>query len=107
MADKTWKKEERTVAGKMRTKRNPLSGSRSGNLTSSDSLSPDYYIETKLYARAAVLTLFEDVRAKARKEGKIPVLVMRQKGKKHRTATIDFEFLCKLLNMEVQPSGTD
>lgn len=107
MADKDWKREEREVARMLGSTRTPLSGSRSGHLTSSDTLHPTYYIETKLYARAAVITLFETVRAKARKEGKAPVLVMRMKGKKHRMAVVDFDFLCKLLTTEAQPRGTD
>ena len=107
MADKPWKREEREVARKMGTRRTPLSGSRSGHLTSSDTLSPDYYLECKLLAKAAVVTLFDDVRTKAKREGKVPVLVIRTKGKKRRIAVVDFDFLRSLLPTEENTRGTD
>ena len=99
MADKPWKAEEREVARKMGGRRTPLSGGRSGHLTSSDVLVDKYYVEVKLYKKLMVNTLFQDTKAKAKKEGRIPIVVMRTKGQRDRIAVIDFEWLIQLLGI--------
>jgi hypothetical protein len=84
MSDKSWKKQERKVAGAIGRKRTPLSGGSSQH-TSADVIHPLFYIEVKCRKRIAVISMMKDVEIKARKEGyKIPVLALHQTGSKGR-----------------------
>lgn len=78
---KTWKSRERKLAESFGTKRTPLSGSNSGHNTSSDSLHPTIYMESKYRKRHSVLTLYRETEEKANKENKIPVVALSEKGK--------------------------
>lgn len=85
MADKLWKAAERASAALFNTRRTPLSGSNSGHETESDSLHDVIYIETKrdkTLPGKKLRNLWEDTQAKAKKEGKIPVIMLRLHGKK-------------------------
>lgn len=77
-----WKSFERVVATYFGTRRVPLSGSNSGHGTNSDSLHPKLYIECKLRNKIALWQLFVDTEKKAKVEGKVPVVVIKQKGEK-------------------------
>lgn len=77
-----WKSFERTVADFFDTRRVPLSGSNSGHGTNSDSLHPQLYIECKLRNKIALWQLFSDTENKAKVEGKIPIVAIKQKGAK-------------------------
>lgn len=77
-----WKSFERTVATYFGTRRVPLSGSNSGHGTNSDSLHPKLYIECKLRNKIALWQLFTDTEKKAKVEGKVPVVAIKQKGEK-------------------------
>ena len=77
-----WKGFERDVAAFFGTKRVPLSGSNSGHGTNSDSLHPRLYIECKLRGKMAIWQLFADTEKKAKDEGKIPVVAIKQKGQR-------------------------
>lgn len=77
-----WKSFERTVADFFGTRRVPLSGSNSGHGTNSDSLHPQFYIECKLRNKIALWQLFSDTENKAKVEGKIPIVAIKQKGAK-------------------------
>lgn len=78
----SWKRRERQAAALFGARRQPLSGSagRPGR-SSSDSDHPTLYVETKLRASCAARALWEDVAAKARAEGKTPVVALASKGK--------------------------
>lgn len=78
---RTWQKFESLVASLFGTKRVPLSGSNSGHNTHSDSMHPDIYIECKLRESFSLWKLFEDTEKKARKENKIPLVAIKEKGK--------------------------
>jgi len=80
MTDKAWKKAERKAAALFATERAPLSGS-NGKVTESDSLHPRLFIETKYRKAWSILTLWRSILKKARKEKKIPVIAIREKGK--------------------------
>lgn len=80
----TWKQRERKAAKLLFSERTPLSGGNS-KITRSDSLSSHFYMENKLRAKDATRTLYEDTKAKALKEGKIPVLTLQQK---HKSGTL-------------------
>lgn len=92
-----WKSFERTVAEFFGTKRVPLSGSNSGHGTNSDSLHPRLYIECKVRGKVAIWQLFMDTEEKAKVEGKIPVVAIKQKGGKGYLLVIrpnDIEKIC-------------
>ena len=92
----TWKQRERDIADDFGTKRNPLSGSMSGH-SSSDSLSETFYLESKLRANPPGWNLFLDTKEKAKKEKKIPVVVISKKFHKDKIAMVDYDFLVSLL----------
>lgn len=80
MSDKTWKRRERAVADLFGSVRTPLSGG-SSRITRSDSLHPRLFVETKLRARHAVVTLWRAVATLAKQENKTPVLALTERGK--------------------------
>jgi hypothetical protein len=70
--------------------RQPLSGSSGRNdLTRSDSNHDRLFIETKLRAKWSVRALHDEVRKRARKETKIPVLALASKGRPGCLLVID------------------
>jgi hypothetical protein len=77
---KSWKKLEQKVARLRGTERTPLSGGNSRQ-TRSDKLDDTFFIECKLRKDPAVWNLYEQVEELAKKENKIPVLVIKKKGK--------------------------
>lgn len=77
MANDTWKKRERQIATFFGTSRNPLSGSASRH-SESDSLHPALFIEDKHRKKHSVVTLWDDTKKKATKEGKIPVVCLTE-----------------------------
>jgi len=77
---KSWKKLEQKVARLRGTERTPLSGGNSRQ-TRSDTLDDTFFIECKLRKNPAVWNLYEQVEELAKKENKLPVLVIKKKGK--------------------------
>ena len=77
---KSWKKLEQKVARMHNTERTPLSGGNSKQ-TRSDTLDETFFIECKLRKDPAIWNLYETVEELAKKENKIPVLVIKKKGK--------------------------
>ena len=77
---KSWKKLEQKVARMRETERTPLSGGNSRQ-TRSDTLDDTFYIECKLRKEPAIWNLYGQVEELAKKENKIPVLVIKKKGK--------------------------
>jgi len=75
----SWKRVEGKVAARFGTERTPLSGGNS-KITRSDTLSKDKYIEVKCRKTWAVFTLFRDTAKKAKKEKKMPMLVLHETG---------------------------
>lgn len=92
----TWKKVESRIAKDFNTRRNPLSGSMSGH-SSSDSLSPTFYIESKLRANPPGWTLFQDTKNKSKQEKKIPIVVLSKKYHKEKICMVDYNFMIGLL----------
>ena len=76
----TWKQRERQVAEFFGTKRTPLSGGNSGH-TRSDTLHPRLFVEQKLRAKHAVVSLWDSTRNFAKKESKVPVVTLAEKGR--------------------------
>jgi len=104
MTDKSWKKAERNVSKKLNAQRNPLSG-RMGGYTSGDVIHPSLYVEVKQKKRFAVLAIMKDTEEKARKEKKIPVLVIHQGGAKRRYYIIQEELFLQLWSYLPQPKS--
>jgi len=61
--------------------RNPLSGEHSRH-TAGDIIHDKYFVEVKSRKRIPFLKTFKEICEKAKKESKIPLLVMHEKGKK-------------------------
>lgn len=91
-----WKQFEREVASEFGTKRVPLSGSNSGHNTNSDSLHPELYIECKVRQNVWLHTLYNDTESKAKVEGKIPLVAIKQKGQKGYLLAFKPEYLEKI-----------
>jgi hypothetical protein len=98
MADAAWKQRERQAAAVFGARRARLSGS-SGceGESSSDSTHPRLYIETKLRAKHTTRTLHDDVRAKAKAEGKAPVLLLADGGRPGLLVVIHTDDLDRVL----------
>ncbi len=81
-SSRTWKKAEARVAALIGARRQVLSGS-SGrdDRSQSDSTHPRIFVEAKYRQRHAVRSLFDETKAKARKEGKTPVVALIDKGR--------------------------
>ena len=95
-ARETWKKFERKVAKKLGGVRNPLSGSHSRH-TSGDVIHDKFYVECKYREKFSIVSLYDEVREKARKEGKIPLLVIKQKNRKGELVVVDLDEFVKML----------
>jgi hypothetical protein len=95
----TWKKLERKVAKKLGGVRNPLSGKHSRH-TSGDVIHPKFYIECKYRKNFAVATLFDEVRKNAKKESKIPILVLKEKDKTGELVVLTLDDFVKLIGEE-------
>jgi len=79
MSDKSWKRAERKGAAVIGSTRTPLSGGSSKH-TRSDSLHPTIYLEMKYRKVFAIVSQIRQDEVKAKKEGKIAVLGLQQRG---------------------------
>lgn len=78
---KTWKQKERDFAKRFGSLRQRLSGSSGREDESSADMKHDrIYAEVKYRDKHALFTLYEDTAKKARKEGKLPIVALAQKG---------------------------
>lgn len=77
---KNWKRLEKKIAQMRGTSRTPLSGGNS-RITRSDTLDETFFIECKYRSKSSVWSLYDELEALAKKEGKVPVLVVKEKGK--------------------------
>lgn len=75
MANKSWKQAERRIAKYLGTTRTPLSGG-NGKQTRSDTLHPLIFVEIKQKRRHTTYTLYRNTKALARKEKKVPLVVL-------------------------------
>jgi len=99
-ARETWKKFERKVAKKLGGFRTPLSGSNS-RITSGDVVHPCYYVECKYRSKFYVFSLFDDVRAKAKKEGKVPLLVLKEKNRRGELVVMDLDDFVRMCSCPI------
>jgi len=81
MTDAAWKQLERDVVPMLGTKRRtPLSGGNSGH-TRADNIDDELFVECKQGKRIGICKLYYETRALARKEGKVPVIISKEKGR--------------------------
>ena len=92
----TWKAFEREAATFFCSVRTPLSGGNS-RITRSDSLHPRLFIESKYRKRHTVIALWDKTKCLADAEGKIPVVCLREKGRKGFWLVIHREDLGKII----------
>lgn len=75
----TWKRRERKSARAIGAERNIGSGSMGrADKSRSDSTHETIYLECKHRQRHAVVTLWDDAKSKAKKEGKTPIVSLTQ-----------------------------
>lgn len=93
----TWKKAERRVAAMFGTLRQRLSGS-SGreDETAADTKHPILFIEVKYREKHAVRTLWEKTAALAKKEKKVPLVALVDKGKPGFLLVLHIEHLSQV-----------
>ena len=80
MPDKAWKKRERDGAGYFKGMRTPLRGG-NGKITRADVIHDSLFIECKLRAKHAVVSLWDDTAKLAKLEGKTPVIALCEKNR--------------------------
>ncbi len=100
----TWKASERRVAAMFGSVRNRLSGS-SGRAdeSASDSKHPTLFIEVKYREKHTVRTLYDATSALAKKEGKIPVVVLVDKGRPGFLLCLHVDHLTEIASELVLP----
>lgn len=81
MGNPAWKKRERQVADYFGCRRTPLSGGSSGH-TRADIIHDSLFVEHKHRAKHAILSVWQETKALAKKEGKLPVVTVSEKGRK-------------------------
>ncbi len=106
MPDKTWKALERRLAAQLGGRRNPLSGIRSGHGTHGDLLHPTLYGEFKHTARAAILTLLRGTVKLAKREHKMPLVVVHEKGTQNYAAVLPFSDFLTIWNLLREAGAT-
>jgi hypothetical protein len=72
---KAWKQAERRIARYLGSTRTPLSGG-NGKQTRSDTLHPSIFVEIKQRRRHTTYTLYRNTKNLARKEKKVPLVVL-------------------------------
>jgi len=92
---KNWKAFERGIAKSVGSERTPLSGGNSKQ-TLSDTLHQELFIECKHRKSLSVVSLFRATRELAKKEGKEPILALKENGRHGEVAVIDWSFFLML-----------
>ena len=95
---KAWKSFERRVANFFNTTRTPLSGGNS-KVTRSDTFHPHLFIECKTRKSFAFHTTYKDAKEKAKKEGKLPILITQEKGSHGFLISLHCDDLDTFLNL--------
>jgi len=76
-----WKFAEDRLAEFFNTKRRPLSGGNQGEGRRDDGMHDVLFLESKYGKYIPLFNLYRDTKEKARKEGRIPVIGLQEKGK--------------------------
>lgn len=89
---KNWKRLEKKIEQMRGTSRTPPSG-RNSRITRSDTLDETFFIECKYRSKSSVWSLYNELEALAKKEGKVPVLVVKEKGKHGELFVVKDDYL--------------
>jgi len=100
-----WKGDERLVSRMFGTERTPLSGGNS-KMTRSDTLHPKLFIEVKKRASHAAFELWRRTKELARREKKVPVVVLRSGNSPYTLVVVEVRDLSKVSEYLVNPSVT-
>ena len=93
MGDKTWKAMERRCAQDLNTQRVVCSGVRGEG----DIIHDDFYIECKYRKTLGVKTWFDKAKEEAKKQGKTPILIVKEHGQHGELAVVDWNWLVEKL----------
>ena len=92
---KAWKRAEYQAADKLGGKRITLSGGRGANCKGDVEL-PGWLVEVKYRKLFAVWSMYLEVEAKARKEGKNALLILKERGNHGELAVMRIEHFKEL-----------
>ena len=87
-----WKGFERVVAKAFGTTRAPVCN----NVTHSDTFSEKFYVEVKTRKKLGLWALYEDTKKKAEAEHKIPVVALKEKGKRGFLIVTNARHICEI-----------
>jgi len=96
-AARTWKSYEYRIAKLFGGTRNPLSGMNSKH-TAADMIHPSIFLECKMRARIPFMKTFTDTKKSAKKEGKMPIVVFKEKYLKTSIIMMDLDDFMKLVD---------
>jgi len=91
-----WKNLERKIAKLRGSERTPLSGGSSKH-TRSDIIDDTFFVEIKLRANPSVWNLYERTEKLAKKEQKVPVVVIKKGGKTGELFVISDKYFDKFM----------
>lgn len=100
MAKQTWKAIERKIADFFGTVRTPLSGGNSRH-TRSDTLHESLFVEAKYRKTHSAVTLWRETAEYAKRENKIPVVCLSEKGKKGFWVVVHSDDLTAVANQRL------
>ena len=99
MPSSTWKRVESRIASLFGCQRISLSGSNNRQAkTQSDTDHERLYIEIKHRKRIPFYATWKEVRERAGKEGKVPIVVLHEKNSDFALAICQADYLAKLEN---------
>jgi len=92
-----WKAAEERLANLFGVSRRALSGDNSKSGGTDDALHETLYLESKYQKQSALWTLYRETRAKAKKEGRVPVLGIQESRSKGVLLVIHDQDLLEVL----------
>lgn len=98
-AARTWKSYEYRIAKMFGGTRNPLSGMNSKH-TAADMIHPRLFLECKMRARVPFMKTFTQTKQLAQKEGKMPMVVFKEKFLKTSIIMMDLDDFMQLVDEE-------
>jgi hypothetical protein len=101
LADKVWKARERVIAGKLGTQRVVCSGVRGEG----DIISDKYHIDVKHKKKIPFYTEWKKNKKEAATLGKIPLVIIHEKGSRMNLVIIDLDDFIKLTEKEEKDAG--
>ena len=98
-AARTWKSYEYRIAKLFGGTRNPLSGMNSKH-TAADMIHPSIFLECKMRAKIPFMKTFTQTKKLAQKEGKMPIVIFKEKYLKTSIVMIALDDFMQLVDEE-------